>query len=218
MKNFILFLAASIAFVTTKIAAQPKEISECTIVYNVSVKDSKVDAEFEKSLKETTKIVYIKGARSRTDLISPRFTQTTFTDLKSDTTIILREIGNAKYITYLSGRERDQQDARFEGMNIQSTGETKTILGYDCVKAVAKLKDGSVFNLYYAPSVKPATTDFEYQFRDIRGLLLEYETEIQDGKAKIRYTATQITLTPVPAVKFELPTSGYRVYQPQKKP
>ena len=51
--------------------------------------------------------------------------------------------------------------------------------------------------------------EFEYEFKDVPGLVLEYET-VEDGK-QIKYTATKINLSPVQTSKFDIPTSGYRI-------
>ena len=114
-------------------------------------------------------------------------------------------------MSYLSPQKKQEQNRKFEDITFTKTGETKTILGYDCMKVIAKLKDGSSYNVYYASTIIPSNLDYEYQFKNIPGFVLEYETESDDSKTKIRYTATKITLTPVPASKFELPKSGYRI-------
>jgi GLPGLI family protein len=209
MKNFILI---GLVFISTQVLAQPaKIISDGTVVYQLSVEESKADPELKKSMEGATKTLYIKGSKIRSDLNSNNYTQTTFTDSKSDSTVILRELGKAKYMSYVSQQKRDEQNRKFEGLNFNKTGETKAILGYECTKVVAKLKDGSTYNIYYAASIVPSNKEYEYQFRDIPGFVLEYETESEDGKMRIKYTATKITLTPVPASKFELPKSGYRI-------
>jgi GLPGLI family protein len=209
MKNFTL-----IAFVLISLEGltQPAKIlSECTVVYELSVQDTKGDTELKKSMDGATKTLYIKGTKVRSDLNSSSYTQTTFSDSKTDSTVVLRELGKAKYMSYLSKQKRDEQNKKFEGIVFTKTGETKAILAYECTKVVAKLKDGSTFNVYYAASIVPSNTEFEYQFRDIPGFVLEYETESEDGKTKIKYTATKISITPVPASKFDLPKSGYRI-------
>ena len=45
------------------------------------------------------------------------------------------------------------------------------------MKVVANLKDGSTFNVYYAPSIIPSNMEYEYQFKDLPGFVLEYEIE-----------------------------------------
>lgn len=193
-------------------AQNAKIISDCTVWFDVSIEDdAKADAQIIKSMSGATKVVYIKGSKSRSDLITPGFKQTTLTDAKSDTAVILRELGNTKYISYLYGSKRRDQTKKYAGIQFNDTGEKKTILGFDCGKVVAKLADGSTYNVFYTTSITPSNNQYEYQFRDLPGFVLEYEAESTDGKTKIKYSASKITLLPVPVAMFDLPKSGYRV-------
>ena len=88
--------------------------------------------------------------------------------------------------------------------------DTKTILGYECRKAVLQLKDGSAYSLYYTTTIIPSVREFEYQFKDIPGFVLEFESQETDSKV-IKYTATKINLNPVLASKFDIPVTGYRL-------
>lgn len=211
MKKGFLSIALIVSAYSQVFAQEAKVISDCIILYKVSVEDSKADSQFVKAMRGTTKVVYIKGAKSRSDLITPRFKQTTLFDEKSDSTIILRELGNTKYISYLTSTKRTEQNKKYDGIQFNPTTDKKTILGYECKKVVAKLGDGSTYNVYYTTSIIPSNKEYEYQFKDLPGFVLEYEAESEDGKTKISYTAAQITLVPVPVARFDIPKSGYRV-------
>jgi GLPGLI family protein len=190
---------------------EAKVVSDCTVLFEVSVEDEKADPKIAKAMAGSTKVLYLKGSKSRSDLITPGFKQTTLFDSKTDSTVILRELGNSRYITYLNETKKSQQNKKYAGIQFTNTTEKKTILGYECNKVVAKLGDGSTFNVYYTPSITPANKEYEYQFKDLPGFVLEYEEESENGKTKIKYSATKITLVPVPIAKFDLPKSGYRV-------
>jgi GLPGLI family protein len=211
MKKFFFSLTLVFSFCFNISAQEAKVISDCTVLYKVSIEDAKADSQVVKAIMGTTKAVYIKGSKSRSDLVTPRFKQTTLFDLKSDSTIILRELGNTKYISYLNESKRREQNRKYEGIQFNNTSEKKTILGYECVKVVAKLADGSSYNVYYTPSIVPSNKEYEYQFKDLPGFVLEYEAESVDGKTKLTFSASQITLVPVPIAKFDVPKSGYRV-------
>jgi hypothetical protein len=64
--------------------------------------------------------------------------------------------------------------------------------------------------LYYATNIAPSVKEFEYQFKDVPGFVLEYESQEQEGK-KVRYVANKINLSPVLSTKFDIPVSGYRI-------
>lgn len=188
--------------------AQQRIVAECTITFKVSA-DSTTDKDLAESLKNSTKVVYIKGNSSRTDLISSSFTQSVIYDKTTGSAVVLREFGNNKVMSKLNKAEWQEKNKKFEGFSLSTTSEIKTILGYECKKAVLQTTDGNSFTLYYATAIAPSVKEFEYQFKDVPGLVLEYELN-ENGK-KINYTASKINLAPVPASKFETPISGYRI-------
>jgi hypothetical protein len=55
----------------------------------------------------------------------------------------------------------------------------------------------------------PENKDFQYVNRSLPGLAMQYESNM--GSLNVVYTVAKINLAPVPAAKFDLPKSGYRV-------
>ncbi len=209
MKKFLpLFLFVSFIFLQAS-AQEAKIISECTVYFNVAVEDSKADPKVVKAMAGSNRILYIKGSKRRSDFETPNFKQIVVYDSKSDSVIILRELGNIKYISFLTQNLIKEKNKKYEGIKFTKTDEKKTILGYECIKVIANLTNGSAYDVYYAPAIIPANT--EYEFKDIPGFVLEYEEQSESGKTKIKYSASKITLVPVPEAKFDIPKSGYRV-------
>lgn len=196
---------AGVLTISCAMAQAPKVVADCTVKFDVTFGGGNASGA------KASKTLYIRGYQVRTDMVSPEFTQTTLYNSKQGTAVILREIGSAKYMSNLDAAKWKEINKRYEGMQVKLTGESKTILGYECKKAVAQLKDGTVLNLYYATAIVPSAPENEYQFKGIPGFVLEYETEAEGGKQKITFTATDMNLNPVPAAKFEIPTSGYRI-------
>lgn len=201
---FILCISSSLA-----VAQEPRVLSDVSVVYELSVKsESSGNAA---GLSGAVKNVYVKGSKLRTELITSSFKQVLINDAKSDSTVLLREIGNTKYLSYLDRNKVLQQNSQFSGITFIPTNETKVILGYNCEKVIARLQNGTEYNVYYAPSIVPANRAYEFQFLNLPGFALEYEAQSVDGKTIVKYEATKITLTPVPAALFDVPKSGYRV-------
>lgn len=209
----IRFLLSTVFFhlLFTGFGQNGRLISECTIVYELSVDDQKANEQMMQAFNGATKIVYIKGTKTRSDVISPSYTQTTIFDTKTDSTIILRDLGNNKYISFLTRQQRRERNKKFEGIKFTITSDTKIILGYQCKKAVATLSDGTAFNVFYTPLLIPSVREYDYQFKDLPGLALQYDAESEDGTTRVHFTAVKISLTPVPAVRFDLPKAGYRI-------
>ncbi len=205
----ILVLFAFVLWMGTSATAQ-RVVADCTLTFSINVDDGTVDAEVAKSLKASTMSVYIRGNDSRSDLMSPTFSQSLIYDKTTGAAIVLREFGNNKFMTKLDAKGWVALNKKYEGMNLQLINETKSILGYECKKAVIQLKDGSSFSLFYATAIIPSVREFEYQFREVPGLVLEFES-VDEQQKKIRYTASKLNLSPVQASRFDIPTKGYRL-------
>jgi len=202
MKKVISFFGL-LLFVIVQINAQQRTVAECVVNYAV-VADSNAD------MSHTTKIVYIKGNDCRTDIISPSFTQTIFYDKTTGNAVVLREFGNNKVMTKLSKTQWIEKNKKYDGAAITMVGDTKNILGYECKKAIIQTSDGNSITVFYATLISPSVKEFEYQFKDIPGFVLEYE-EVREGNKRIKYVATKINLSPVQISKFDVPSSGYRL-------
>jgi len=211
LKHLLVLLSFTLLSTGVVTGQQTKIISDCTIDYTVSVEDASANPSVAKAMAGTHKTLYIKGSKSRTDLETPSFRQSMIYDSKTDSTVILRELGNNKYISFLDADKRKEKNKKYEGIQFTKTNEKKTILGYECTKVVANFGDSSTYDVYYTTSIVPSTTGYEYQFRDLPGFVLEYEAEFEHGKTKVTYTASKISLVPVPVAKFDIPKTGYRV-------
>ena len=186
--------------------AQQRIVAECTINYSVITDTINTQNNF---LASATKTVYIKGNDARTDLISTSFSQTVLYDRSSGNAVVLREIGNNKLITKLTKNQWIEKNKKFDSAVVTFYSDTKIILGYECKKATITLKNGSITQVFYTTAFVPSVRDYEYNLKDVPGLVLEYESE--EGNTKVKYVATKIDLSPVPSSKFNVPTSGYRI-------
>ncbi|HQR91693.1 MAG: hypothetical protein B7Y15_14570 [Bacteroidetes bacterium 24-39-8] len=191
--------------------AQQRVVAECTVVFKITLDDGSVDKDVSNSISKSTKTVYIKGNDSRVDLISPAIQQSVIYDKTETKAVVLREFGTNKFMNRLSKEQWLAANKQYQGMNISLINETKTILGYECKKAILSLKDGSVFSLYYATNIIPSVREFEYQFKDVPGFVLEYQIKESGDNTLVNYRAEKISLSPVLASRFDIPTSGYRL-------
>ncbi len=197
-------------FFTDYSYAQQRVVAECTVTYQISLEEPNLNKEVEKALQQSSKTVFIKGNDSRVDLNSPSLLQSIIYDKSNGTAVILREFGNNKFLTKMSSTEWRLANKQFDGMTIHFVNEFKTILGYECKKAVLNLKDSSIYNIYYATAIVPSVREFEFQFKDVPGFVLEFDVKEQSASV-VRYIATKINLSPVQASKYDIPTSGYRL-------
>ncbi len=190
---------------------QQKTVGEATVVYDIKLLDEQGQPSESGIFKAAQKTVYIKGRQAKTELISSNFSQVLFADNHTNTAVILREVGNNKFMHVLDSAKWRAQNIKFIGMKLTETSEVKTILGYECKKLVAHLKDSTMFVLYYTTAINASAVENQYQFANVPGVVLEYEAPMEGQKATVRYTATSVSLTPVPAAEFEIPKKGYRI-------
>jgi GLPGLI family protein len=209
MKKYLPILSA-LLFLFAYPALAQKKFSEGTISYDIVINtgsDKPQNADF---LDGATSAVYIKGAKTRTEMVSPLGTQSTIIDGTKNSIVILKEYGDQKYMINLKPNDWKDANKRFEEVSFTyEAGENKTILGYKCNKAIGKLKDGTSFAVWYTTDLVPENKDFQYANRTLPGLALEYETNV--GNLKVTYTVSKISFSPVPAAKFDIPKAGFRV-------
>ncbi len=207
---FLAFLILTLGILHPTIAQQ-RVVAECTVVFKIALEDGTVDKEVSNSFGKSTKTVFIKGNDSRVELQSPSIQQSVIYDRTASTAVVLREFGTNKFMNRLNKEQWLAANKQYQGLSLNLVNETKTILGYECKKAILTLKDGTVFNLYYATSIIPSVREFEYQFKDIPGFVLEYQIKESGDNTLVNSRAEKISLSPVLASKFDIPTSGYRL-------
>jgi GLPGLI family protein len=205
MKNFLGLIA--LLCLSYSLTAQ-KKISELTLAYDAKVTTGNAEPNMADAFDGATTTIYLKGNLSRSEMVSALFSSTTIHDAKTGTAVVLREVSGQKLLIRMSNKDWQQKNARYEGITFSNTGETKEIAGYKCVKAVAKMSDGSSFTVYYTPDIIPENREYDYHFKNLNGLPLEYE--LTQRNLTIRYTVSKINLNPVQASKFDIPTGGYR--------
>ena len=207
MKNATWLLSL---FMITLSAAAQKKLTDGTISYDVVITTGSEKPKNADFLDGTTVVNYIKGEKSRTEMVSPLGTLTTVFDGTRNSVVILKDIGEQKYMITLTPNEWKDANKKYEGISFSYEDGEKTILDYKCKKAVARLQDGTTYTVWYTPDLVPANKNFQDETRSLPGLAMEYETVNAKGE-KTTYTVSKINFSPVPASKFDLPKSGYRV-------
>src|SRR5688572_4646423 len=209
MKNklrYLLVIAAS--FLAINLFAQ-KRITEGTISYDIVVNTGDSKPSLAAMFDGATSIVYLKGAMSRSEMVSSLGVQSTIVDGKTGNVTVLKEYGEQKYMINMTPVEWKDANKKYQGTTFTYTDEYKNIAGYNCQKAIGKLADGTVFTVFFTKDLVADNREFEYAYKTLPGLAMEYETNV--GGLKVTYTVAKINFGIVPASKFELPKSGFRV-------
>ena len=192
------------------------KFSEGSIVYNITVNTNDANPKLADGFDGATNTIYVKGKMSRSELVSVFGTQSTIIDGKSGKVTVLKEYGDKKYMINMTPGDWTEANRKYDSVLFTYENEYKTIAGYNCRKAMGKLKNGEIFTVYFTTDLIPENKDFQYSNRSLPGLALEYESNL--GTNKVTFTASKISFDPVPASKFDLPIKGFRVlsYQESK--
>ncbi|MGZ8557550.1 MAG: DUF4412 domain-containing protein [Chitinophagaceae bacterium] len=186
-----------------------KKLTEATISYDIVINTNNTTPQAADFLDGAVSIIYLKGNSSRSEMISSLGTQSTIVDGKTGNVTVLKDYGEQKYMIKMTQAEWKVSNKKYEGSTFTYENEFKTIAGYNCQKAVGKLMDGSTFTVYFTKDLVPVNKDFQYLNKELPGLAMQYEAVL--GKQKVTYTVSNLNFNLVPAAKFDLPKSGYRV-------
>lgn len=210
MKHIFSFLA--VLLIPAWLAAQ-KPLSELTMVYNYTTSNS---ADPGKDIKATATF-FLKGNFSRSDISSNLFNSTTIYDAQAGSGVILKEINGQKLLIRMNEDNWKEKNARYSAIRYSDVPETRMIAGYSCTKATATTKDGYSITVIYTKDLVPQNKAYDPPFENLPGLPLEYS--FSKGTLRITYVLASINLNPVPASKFDIPTSGYRelTYEESRK-
>ncbi|MFL5742966.1 MAG: DUF4412 domain-containing protein [Flavisolibacter sp.] len=204
-----LILICFVLFLMLPSQAQ-KKFSEGTVSYDIVINTGSDKPKNADYLDGATVASYIKGNKSRTEMVSSLGTLTTIYDEDKHAITILKEFGEQKYMITLTADDWKDANKKYEGIiyTYDPVAE-KTILGYKCKKATGTLQDGTTYTVWYTPDLVPENKNFQYETRTLPGMALEYE--IDSKNQKVTYTVSKISFSPVQASKFDLPKSGFRL-------
>lgn len=202
------------------IALQPraqKTFSEGVITYDISVETGTASPGMADMFNGAKAVLHLRGNLSRSELNSALGSTVTIFDHRAGNGVVLREFGSQRLLIKMNQANWDDKNSKYEGIVFKPTGERKTIAGYDCEKADARLKDGTTFTVFYTRQLVPENSFYEPQFSELPGMAMEYES--RQGDLTIRYSASRVSFDPVPMQRFEIPKTGYRElsYEESKK-
>lgn len=202
---FLGFLFASISFSAT---AQ-QVFAEGVLVYNISVETGSGQPKMADMFDGASTTVYLKGNLSRVELVSGLGKEATMHDSEKGTATILKDYSGQKLMITLTPADWKANNQKFNDIKFETTSDTATIAGYKCKKVIAHLTNGTNFTVWYTPDVKVDNISYDAQFKNLPGLAVQYEMQL--NTMKFKYTLARISFENVPSSRFEIPTSGYRI-------
>ncbi len=185
-----------------------KTINEATLNYDIIVVSSN-NPSAKKLLEGSVLNVYIKGEKSRTDVVSNLGTESAIYNSKLAKGAILKEYSGQKLIITLAKENWEDKSRLFRNLKFTIANESKVINGFNCKKAQSTLEDGDLLEVYFSTDIVLNNNNYANSFYGLPGIPVQYE--IKSGDVVFKYTLKNINYDVVPFSKFEIPTSGYRV-------
>jgi hypothetical protein len=183
-----------------QLQAQTKVVGECAIAYDIH----QISKTGDTSLLGQ-KYIFIKGNSCKTVLKTPQLTQTFIFNTQQDTAIILKEIGLNKFLQYILYTS-------INPVNLVSSKKNafiSTILNYPCASMTLTWADGNTMDVVYTTDILPTVTVYEQAFKEIPGLVLNYQLTTKEGNL-ILYSATKVDLSPITLNVFEVNKNNYQ--------
>jgi GLPGLI family protein len=208
MKKITLFVIVLGLSGVSNVNAQ-KRITEGTISYDIVVQTGNNNPSIADMFNGATSIVYLKGYQTRFERVSSLGVESTIVEGKTGNVTVLKEYGEQKYMITMTPDNWKEANKKYEGIVFKFEEEYKTIQEYKCQKAIGTMKNGTTITVYFTRDVIANNREFEYAYKSLPGLAMEFETTI--GSLKVTYTVSKVNFGIVPATKFELPKSGFRV-------
>lgn len=187
--------------------------SDLTVSYSLNIKSVQ-----KEGLAETynggVKTLFISKGRVRNRLVSLMRMQSVFyfqeTNNRERTIAIVKESGKDKYKTYLSLKEWQQYNGKYDSSTCILSNDSILILGYQCKKATIILSEGQKIVVFYTELIRNSMIEIaEPAFARIPGLVLQYTYE--NEKAVLTYTAVSISDVAIAPAVFQVPAMGYKV-------
>lgn len=209
MKKIMMFSTLLISvFLLSSFVSPPKEFKG-VITYKITVSGSSVNDEMLTMMPKTLTLS-VKGNKSRAEMVMMMGKTVAISDGDAKTSIVLMDMMGQKIAIQSNQEEIQAEIDQAPKTSVNVTGETKEILGYTCKKAIITIEgEDTQLIVYYTDELGSQALNFDNpQFKDIDGLMLEYE--IPQEEFTMQFTATSIEKTNVDDSAFTIP-EGYQI-------
>jgi len=181
-----------------------------TISFNIAFEGRELEPQEKAQMPTEIKTYYGKDNMIRTDQISAMGSVSSISNTATNESTVLFDMMGQK-MAVKSTKEEYEESIKDLKYDITYTDEAKTILGYECKKAIVKDKDGKEMIVYYTEDINyPNANANNAAFKDIKGVALEYTQPTADEDLTLHLTAKEVKKGKVKKSMFTVP-AGYKV-------
>ncbi len=179
------------------------------ITYKITVEGSDVTDEM-KAMMPKTMIMSISGNKSRSEMVMSMGKTISISDADNKSAITLMDMMGQKIAIKMTQDEIMKEIGDAPETKVEVTSETKEIAGYKCKKAIITIpSEDQEMIVYFTEELGTGAINFDNpQFKDINGVMLEFEIPNQGFTMKLE--AVSVEKKNVPESEFTIP-DGYQI-------
>jgi hypothetical protein len=186
--------------------AYPQKSFEGLITYKITYPDNTF-TESQMAMFPKILTVSIKGEKSRTDIQTGMGNTIEISDYTTKTKTTLLDMMGQKFAIRSTWEEIQKEMETEAKGQVQMTGESKMIAGYNCKKAIVTVDDKGTkytFDVFYTSELGPQAANFDNPvYKDIDGVLLEFS--MHTPQFTMKFTASAVEKKSVSSKDFEIP-------------
>jgi|AntRauTorckE6833_2_1112554.scaffolds.fasta_scaffold12525_1 hypothetical protein len=210
-RSVLLMMAIALVFSSCSVFQGGSKQKSFTgkVKYKIEYPNSNIPAQAQGQLPDNSTL-YIKGKKSKTEMISPMMTRNTIKDAEAMNAVTLLEVMGQKYAIEQTKEEIMEERASKDTPELEFTDNTKTIAGYEAKEVIVTPEGKEPYSIYYTPKIGGKAMNFDsHIFKNIDGLPLEFR--IENEQFEMKMTATEITEEKVSSDAFDVPDDYKKV-------
>lgn len=208
---------STLAVVALTVLSVTAQTSEGFVLYDMKIEG--LPPEQAAMIGDMETRVTFKNGKVLTEMSSMMFTNQTLVD-ENGMIMLMEQMGN-KMAVKQTKDEMDKEAAKAREKQpdpkIEYTAETKTIVGYECKKAIVtvigKDKKEEKMDVWYSDKFANPNKDGKGKgqgfMKGLKGMPFEYAGG--QGGMKFKMVAKEVSIDPIADGKFNLSTDGYKI-------
>lgn len=198
-------LTLAIAFLAAIAPIQAQTYRNVSIIYDIEFDVDEMDAASASMLEGSTMTLRFLDQKVRLEMDMNIMTTTAINDESTGEGIVLMDMFGQKMYQVIDNDTEESPDQDFE---IEYTGETMEIAGFDTEQAMVTYTDGRTGEFWICKEIIPGSTENDFVLTGIKGMPLQMDME-QDGMTMHLVAIEVVTEEPSTDLFDTTPPAGY---------
>ena len=205
MKFGIRIILASIGFLCYHFSYS--QVTEGRIIYDISYPGNTFDSVMKKNLPVQC-VAYFNADKMRMDMsMGAGVLNSVIVDNVLQEVHVLMDMSGHKTDFFMTRKDIEREEKGKGTYKILKSDDVSVIAGYNCKKATAELSEGNSYTVWYTNDIKVNNSNWNNQFRDIDGFLMEFT--MNQGVLTMAMRARKVFPEKVSQEIFQVP-AGYQ--------